>query len=406
LNVKRKQRTEWLLSFAAVQRWMGKETIKSSDTRDSYLYNLGLVCQRLDCTPDELVAQRIEDLAKREFIQRERLEEQIRQFRAELVPEGEAKAFMMVASLRSFLKANTGVSLDLVNTQPDVKHEVWMYDGEPSGEQAFWQDIVDHAPTVRDAAAFLIGLEAGARDGSVLAMTIGDVTCEFANEKAPYKIRIPPPGESPKKKKGGEGFIADDAKAKVQTYIALRRARGFGCQPTDRFIIDLETGRAIENVDALNEALRKAFLDGGALSHDQIYPPDARMSPVRWYALRKRAQTILEDNTDGTGIALNWVDVLMCHKPRGAQGSKYSRPTLQQLRSAYAKAMHRLEIYRPVKLQLSDDEIDRRVMARWNALGEKMAQQLQKIETRVVTGSDLARILRNSTTVEAVSGSE
>jgi len=293
------------MTFPSVQRWMGRETIKSTDTRDSYLYNLGLVCQRFGCTPDELVAQRIKDLAEQEFTQRERLEEQIRQFRAELFPQGEAKAFMMVASVRSFLRANTGVSLNLVNTQPDPKYEVWVYEGEPSGEQVFWQNIVDHAPTVRDAAAFLIGLESGARDGSVIKMTLADVTADFTTGTAPYKIRIPPPGESPRKKSGGIGFIAEDARKKTEAYLALRRSRGFTCQPTDRFIIDLENGKAIEALDALNESLRHAFLDAGALSHDQIYPPDARMSPVRWYALRKRAQTILEDNTDGTGLALN-----------------------------------------------------------------------------------------------------
>jgi hypothetical protein len=78
----------------------------------------------------------------------------------------------------------------------------------------------------------------------------------------------------------------------------------------------LETGRPLRGADCINDALRKSFLDAGALSHDQVYPPDVRMSPVRWYCLRKRTQTIMEDNTDGSGIALNWVDVLLSHKPR------------------------------------------------------------------------------------------
>jgi hypothetical protein len=146
----------------------------------------------------------------------------------------------------------------------------------------------------------------------------------------------------------------------------------------------------------LNDGLRRAFLDAGALSHDQVYPPDARMSPVRWYTLRKRCQTVMEDNRDGTGIALNWVDVMMCHKPRGAQGSKYSRPSPQQLREAYAKAMHRLEIYRAIKPEASKAETRRQLMAEMG----RIASELQKLETHVVTGSDLARILRNLSTVE------
>ena len=395
-------RDEWLLSFESVKRWMGKETIKSHNTRAPYLYNLHMACKRFGCNPDELVAQRIRDMAEQDFVKRERLEEQIRQFRKGLLPQGESKAFMMVAAVCSFLKANTGSRLNIINTQPETKNEVWQYDGDPAGEQAFWQRIVDNAPTIRDAAAFLIGLEAGPRDGSVVAMTIGDVAGDFNRGQAPYKVRIPPPGDSPKKKSGGSGFIAADARKKVEGYLALRQSRGFKCEATDRFMVDLQTGRPIESSDVLNEALRKAFLDAGVLSHDQVYPPDARMSPVRWYSLRKRCQTVMENNMDGTGIALNWVDVLMCHKPRGAQGSKYSRASFLELRGAYAKAMHRMEIYTAAKPQATQDQINLAVTRTLHRLlSEGAATELDKFQTRVVTGRDLARILRNLTAVEA-----
>jgi hypothetical protein len=376
---------------------MGKETIKSSNTKLPYFYYLDLVCERLGCNPDELVAARIHDNAEQDFAKRERLEEQIRQFRKEILPQGESKAFMMVAAVCSFLKANTGSRLNIINTQPDTKYEVWQYDGDPAKEQEFWQGIVDHAPTPRDAAAFLIGLEAGPRDGSVIAMSLGDVMSDFSRDTAPYKIRIPPPGESPKKKSGGNGFIGDDARKKVEVYLALRRSRGFSCEATDRFMVDLETGKAIESSDVLNEALRKAFLDAGALSRDQVYPPDARMSPVRWYVLRKRAQTIMENNTDGTGIALNWVDMLMCHKPRGAQGTKYSRPSPQQLREAYSKAMHRLEVYRAPKPQANQDQVNIAVDRAMRTL----AQELQKLGKQTVTGDYLAALFLNRRLAEA-----
>ena len=383
--------------FESVQRWMGMETIRSEDTRTAYFYNLALVCEKLGCNPDELVAQRGHDMAEQDFAKRERLEKQIREFRTELMPQGEAKAFVMVAAVCSFLKANTGSRLNIINTQPETKYEVWQYEGDPAKEQAFWQGMVDHARTVRDAAIFLIGLECGARDGSMIAMTVADVVGDFARGTAPYKIHIPPPGESPKKKSGGIGFIAEDARKKIEVYLALRRSRDFSCEAGDRFIVDLETGKQIESIDALNDALRRAFLDAGALSHDQVYPPDARMSPVRWYTLRKRVQTIMENNTDGTGIALNWVDVMMCHKPRGAQGAKYSRPSVQELREAWSRAMHRLEIYTPVKLEASKDEVRRHIRAEM----DRLADQLQKLETRTVTAADLARIIRGMTAVEA-----
>jgi integrase len=362
-----------------------------------YLDYLVLVSARLGRNPDEIVADRVKDFAEQDFVKRERLEDEIRKIRDAVAKESESNAFSMVATICSFLKANTGSRLNITNAQPDTKYEVWQYNGEPAEEQAFWQRIVDHAPSVRDAAIFLIGLEAGARDGSVLAMTIADVTGDFGRVKAPYAVRIPPPGSSPKKKLGGTNFMAEDARKKVEAYLALRKARGFSCESTDSLVVDMETGKPIEAVDVLNDALRRAFLDAGALSHDQVYPPDARMSPVRWYTLRKRCQTVMEDNRDGTGIALNWVDVMMCHKPRGAQGAKYSRPSPQQLREAYGKAMHRLEVYRPTKPEASKDEIRRQIRAEM----ERLAQQLQSLENCTVTTRELARILLNQTVAEA-----
>jgi hypothetical protein len=376
---------------------MGTETIKSSKTRPGYLYGLWLVCDRLHLNPDELVTHRVRDMAEQDFLKRQRLEEEIRKLKAEVALTGESKAFQMVASVCSFLKANTGSRLNIVNTQPEVKFDAWQYEGDPAKEQVFWQNIANHAPNLRDAAAFTVGLECGARDGSLLKMTVGDVAAEFKTGTAPYKILIRPPGESPKKKSGGVGFIGEDARGKIDAYFALRKRRGFSCEFTDPFLVDLETGKPLAGIDMLNESLRRAFLDAGALSHDQVYPPDARMSPVRWYSLRKRAQTIMEDNTDGSGIALNWVDVLMCHKPRGAQGTKYSRPSPQQLREAYSKAMHRLEIYTPAKPEASKDEIRRHIRGEM----ERLAQELQKLETRTVTATDLARIIRGMTAVEA-----
>jgi hypothetical protein len=62
-------------------------------------------------------------------------------------------------------------------------------------------------------------------------------------------------------------------------YLALRRARGLNAAMTDPFLVDLETGKPLRSADALNEALRRAFLDAGALSRDQVYPPDRRLSP-------------------------------------------------------------------------------------------------------------------------------
>jgi len=41
---------------------------------------------------------------------------------------------------------------------------------------------------------------------------------------------------------------------------------------------------------------------------------------------------------------LNWVDYLLGHTPRGADAQAYSRPTPEQLKEVYVKAMPELEI--------------------------------------------------------------
>lgn len=391
---------ESLLRFETVKRWMSCETINSSSTRRAYLRYLQILVEHFGCDPDQLVAQRIEDMAQQDFVRRQRLEQSVRALKAKMAKEdGETKAFVLVAAACSFFKANTGARLNINNPPPEVERDVFKYEGDPGGEQDFWRKVVDHAPTIRDAVAFLIGLEAGPRDGSALRMTVADVTSEFKVGAAPYKVVVPPPGESHTKKRGGFNFIAEDARGKIEAYLSLRRTRFGDYQPRDQFFVDLETGRPLRGADCINEALRKAFLDAGALSHDQVYPPDVRMSPVRWYCLRKRVQTIMEDNTDGTGIALNWVDELLSHRKRGAQAGHYSKPTVQQLRGAYSKAMHRLMIYKEPKVNLSDDELDRRIMQRWNALGEKITQELMKTENQIVTAGQIARILREATAV-------
>ena len=64
-------------------------------------------------------------------------------------------------------------------------------------------------------------------------------------------------------------------------------------------------------------------------------------SGMHAHLFRKRFQTILED----CGVPLNWVDRLLGHIPRGAQGATYSIPSIVKLREQYEKAIPKLEIY-------------------------------------------------------------
>jgi len=96
----------------------------------------------------------------------------------------------------------------------------------------------------------------------------------------------------------------------------------------------------------------------------------------------------------------HWVDELLSHRKRGTQATHYSRPTTRQLRGAYAKAMHRLMIYREARPQVSQDQINLAVQrALQEAIGDKLAREFEKIQNQTVTGKQMAQLLRELMTV-------
>ena len=75
------------------------------------------------------------------------------------------------------------------------------------------------------------------------------------------------------------------------------------------------------------------------------------LQAFRLHCLRKRGQTILE----ASHVPLNWVDRILGHVPRGAQGGVYSLPDVEVLRGEYAKAVGQLTIYgTPTNVVYSD----------------------------------------------------
>jgi hypothetical protein len=107
----------------------------------------------------------------------------------------------------------------------------------------------------------------------------------------------------------------------------------------------------------------------------------------------------MEHNTEGTGIALNWVDEVFSHRKRGAQTEHYSKPTVQQLRAAHGKAMQRIMIHRAVRPETAIEEFMFKFNVAWAILGDKMAREIEKIESQAVTGRQMARILRELMTL-------
>lgn len=73
----------------------------------------------------------------------------------------------------------------------------------------------------------------------------------------------------------------------------------------------------------------------------RIYQNGKGKQSFRLHTYRKWGQTTLEK----AGVPLNWVDRILRHIPRGAQGATYSLPDVESMRTEYTKAMSNLEIY-------------------------------------------------------------
>lgn len=72
----------------------------------------------------------------------------------------------------------------------------------------------------------------------------------------------------------------------------------------------------------------------------------------------------------------------------------------RQVGAAYAKAGHRLMIYRNSRPQMTQDQINlvvQRVLQ--DTLGEKLAREFEKMRSQTVTGAQVAKLLRDITSV-------
>ena len=125
-----------------------------------------------------------------------------------------------------------------------------------------------------------------------------------------------------------------------------------------------------------------------------IAEKNKKLQPFKIHNIRKRGQTILE----GCQIPLNWVDRLLGHVPRGAQGQTYSLPPVEKLRAEYVKATAELQIYEtPTSLivndvaqEVADERIRRIVQETFKELLQQASAEdfveLQQLSKRQKTG--------------------
>ena len=228
-------------------------------------------------------------------------------------------ATIMFGYLKSFYHANR---IPLTSKQPSLP-TVRKFEKIPNNEEI--RRICDVAP-LQHASWILANSYMGLRIGAIPELSQADFNL---NEDKPlYPVRI---------RKNISGtfeyvtFIGHDAKTKLESYFENANPE----KPWNY--------KSVTLIQRFKHYAYKAGVidapDGVWKSGGSINTPKG-LCPLRPHALRKRVQTILEKK-----VPLNWVDHMLGHIPRGAQGKAYSRPSQDELYEAYLSCLPELEIY-------------------------------------------------------------
>ena len=313
--------------FESIKRWkaaLGKRKGGMSETTwGEYTWGFQQFLNWLKMDPDEIISERIKDMTSTDFIVRGRFEDLCDKFYKEY-PRKKTTASWILRVVQSFFKHNRSrLETSIPTPEPVRKNDII-----PTNEQI--QRMVQNE-NARNAAIIMVFAETGLPPDTLINLKYGDIMEEFENGTIPMKINA----YRNKVKRDFVIFLCDDG-----VYYLRRHLIGKNLGKDDLIFQIGEAGV----LNMIKEA-------GARIG---ICEPTG-ISGFRSYTLgRKRVQTILESvrikidegpyKVDGT-IPVNWVDLLLCHKPRGSQADAYSRPPEHILRSCYAQAMSQLRVF-------------------------------------------------------------
>jgi hypothetical protein len=377
-----------LEQYTSVQRWFRQLRKKASaienggippDTYKLALASLSAFTKFVNMTPDQLIDDAYAEMRTKGHSQKHC--DLLDKFWEDYPTKTTAKVYY--AYLKGFYKRNGVTITTATPTAPTMRT------GDLKLTSEFVRRICDVAP-LQHASWILANNYMGLRIGAVTEMTIADFQTEQWQEDRPlYPVRI-------RKHISGTFeytvFIGHDAKTVLQSHFAKEELKSQD-KPWD-----------------YDEGYLTAFFKKYAFQAGVIDAPFGLWDESAWlagtpkgpcklrtHAQRKHLQTTLEQT-----VPLNWVDLMLGHVPRGAQGKAYSQPTDEQLYSAYLTALPELEIYghhtmSPAlpKIQIQKET----VLAQLKSMGysderiEHIRNELQKVRTQAEVNSIIQNLM-------------
>lgn len=340
--------------YQSTKRWIAK--IVSRGTRSDrsvriYLWHLKRYCEWAKKTPDELIQEHLSNRNSESEEKRRAHEEMLTQYFVYLETQRKLSrntALLAHAAIRSFYKANYApLSVETPESWSTRQDRV------PTREEV--AKIVQAAPNPLAKALIAFSVQSGQRVGVITALRYSMVKEALAS-KGPGRIHVPADLKDSKgrfvnkRRQVYDFFIGEDAKTLLKEYLATR-----GEIKEDDLVFVSEKkikGREVALDDeAVNRILRKAALNAKIFSQ-------AEVKRLRHHALRKFFQTAMEE----AGVAPTWYEYMMGHTLPRTQRA-YSKPTIQQLQEAYAKAEPKLSL--SVSKQVKEDDGERVKLLVW-----------------------------------------
>lgn len=341
----------------SVQYWMDSLPGKDGVHTTKYMWKIRLrkFCNWAGKTPDELIAERKEEIKSEDGKIQHRKEMLLKRYLKYLEEErGLAPNSRRVyfTAVRNFFQRNYLPLTFMRREGPPVAR---VLEGSRAANKDDIRKMCDVSKPRRKAIILFIK-DCGLAEADVVRLKLKDLGVESFEEFA--KLKPPIPIILNRKKTGAATitFLGPEAHGALKTTFEIRmrgspeiKIRRYGRDeikggiPPEKIVDEsplfrsygkfLRTLKEKERIDhltphAISVLIRKAAITAGVWRRG-----------FSAHALRRFFQTTLE----ATGISQNWIKIMMGHKLPGVEGS-YSRPTVEMLREAYKTAMPALSI--------------------------------------------------------------
>jgi site-specific recombinase XerD len=315
----------------ALKYWQNEIATKGEATKEIYARNFTKFLKFVNMNPDQLLAQRQDDLLSRDIKTQRRIESKFLAFLAKKKEEGYAPATLQIifASIRSFFEIHYFPLRMRRNDYPKGDSNGVRRATKESILKVLYDRRTRNKATERAMLLFL-------KDSGLRVSDARRLNCGFfleALENNPDTNLIPISIITQKTKLLAKTFIGEEAIEAIKDYIEERREGSRNIPPEtitkESSLFRTWTSGEVKRIPrgSMSSFIREAFLRNN----------EKRLSA---HSLRKKLQTDLEK----AGVNPNWIDQILGHQLINSRDA-YSLPTDEELREAYTQAYQLIKVY-------------------------------------------------------------